>query len=86
MLLFYIVQIDKIRGFLKKMITCIFTNNANLNAFSKVFCSTSVTNQCRRMSSKVLKLEFNEFGNPGKVLKLTESTYEQPGNDQVSGL
>lgn len=38
----------------------------------------------RFMSYKVQKLEFNEFGDPDKVLNLVEATCEEPDKDQVS--
>lgn len=43
-----------------------------------------VYKNCRFMSYKVQKLEFNEFGDPDKVLNLVESTCEEPDKDQVS--
>lgn len=37
----------------------------------------------RFMSYNLQKLEFNEFGDPDKVLNLVESTCEEPDKDQV---
>lgn len=67
----------------KVMSWFVINNVINQNIFNKVVGGL-VVNQCRKMSCKVQKLEFNEFGDPSKVLKLTESICEQPENDQVS--